>query len=74
MEVTYDYEGIKKNVTRARIEAGPSSLWRYKDFLPVDVRVALDVKALLTGLGIGVFTWPSRARTANGATGWRLWR
>jgi threonine synthase len=35
-EVEYDYEGMKGKVTRASIEAGPKSLWRYKDLLPVD--------------------------------------
>ena len=50
VEVTYDYDGIKKNVTRARIEAGPSSLWRYKDFLPCDADNAIDIGAGYTPL------------------------
>ncbi len=36
VEVVYDYEAMKGNVTRESIEAGPNSLWRYKDLLPVD--------------------------------------
>lgn len=36
LEVDYDYEALKKVVTRKRIESGPSSLWRYKDLLPLD--------------------------------------
>lgn len=35
-EVEYDYERMKGRVTRGSIEAGPRSLWRYKDLLPVD--------------------------------------
>ncbi len=35
-EVEYDYAAMKGKVTRASIEAGPKSLWRYKDLLPVD--------------------------------------
>ncbi len=35
-EVEYDYASMKGKVTRASIEAGPKSLWRYKDLLPVD--------------------------------------
>jgi threonine synthase len=35
-EVEYDYEAMKGKVTRASIEAGPKSLWRYKDLLPVN--------------------------------------
>jgi threonine synthase len=35
LEVAYDYDAIAKNISRAKIEQGPSSLWRYKDFLPI---------------------------------------
>ncbi|MDX1620611.1 MAG: threonine synthase [Nitriliruptorales bacterium] len=34
LEVAYD-ETVRAEVTRARIEAGPASLWRYQDLLPV---------------------------------------
>jgi len=36
LEITYDYESIRKNLTRASIEAGPRSIWRYRDLLPVN--------------------------------------
>ncbi len=36
LEVDYDYEGIKKVISRERIEKGPLSIWRYKDLLPLD--------------------------------------
>lgn len=37
VEVAFDYDAMKANgVTRASIEAGPHSLWRYKDLLPVE--------------------------------------
>jgi threonine synthase len=35
LEVQYDYEYLKKTVTRAKIQAGPNSIWRYQDLLPV---------------------------------------
>ena len=35
-EVDYDYDRMSGNVTRASIEAGPHSLWRYRDLLPVN--------------------------------------
>ncbi len=50
VEVTYDYEGIRRNVTRARIESGPASLWRYRDFLPCDADAAVDIGAGFTPL------------------------
>src|SRR6202050_521841 len=34
-EVEYDYAAMKGKVTRESIGAGPRSLWRYKDLLPV---------------------------------------
>ncbi|WP_346290411.1 threonine synthase [Sphaerothrix gracilis] len=35
LEVAYDYDEIRRRVSRDRIAAGPKSIWRYKDFLPV---------------------------------------
>lgn len=36
VEVTYDYGAMKGRVTRESIEAGPPSLWRYRDLLPIE--------------------------------------
>ena len=36
LEVVYDYEAVKKAVSRESIAKGPRSLWRYRDLLPVD--------------------------------------
>ncbi|MEX0885689.1 MAG: threonine synthase [Phycisphaeraceae bacterium] len=36
LEVAYDYERMAGRVTRASIEAGPASLWRYRDLLPIE--------------------------------------
>ena len=35
LEVAYNYDAIAKNISRAKIEQGHPSLWRYKDFLPI---------------------------------------
>src|SRR5690349_228186 len=35
LEVAYDYDAIKGSVTRESIAAGPASIWRYEDLLPV---------------------------------------
>ena len=37
LEVDYDHEVMRARVSRARIEAGPPSIWRYADLLPLDV-------------------------------------
>jgi threonine synthase len=37
LEVDYDYEVVRAQVSRARIEAGPKSIWRYADLLPVEL-------------------------------------
>ncbi len=36
LEVDYDYEGISKVISKEKIQAGPPSLWRYKELLPLD--------------------------------------
>ena len=36
VEVMYDYDAMRGKVTRESIEAGPKSLWRYRDLLPLD--------------------------------------
>jgi threonine synthase len=36
LDAVYDYAALKKKVTRASIEAGPKSIWRYRDLLPVE--------------------------------------
>ena len=37
LEVDYDYQVIRARISRARIEAGPKSIWRYADLLPLDL-------------------------------------
>lgn len=50
VEVTYDYDAIRKNVSRDSIARGPASLWRYRDFLPCDREAAIDIGAGMTPL------------------------
>jgi len=47
LEVRYDFDGLDPESARRRIQAGPSSIWRYSDFLPFE-RPACD--RLQTGL------------------------
>src|SRR5678815_3898019 len=35
LEVVYDYDRIKKSLTREAIETRPKSMWRYRELLPV---------------------------------------
>jgi threonine synthase len=44
LEAVYPYDLLKKTVTRARIEAGPRSLWRYWDLLPVESRDVVTIQ------------------------------
>ncbi len=41
LEVDYDYDALKGRVTRETIAAGPPSIWRYKDLLPIEGEVAV---------------------------------
>src|SRR5271168_3613681 len=50
LEVAYDYERIAATISRPRIEAGPRSIWRYRDLLPVDDETPVDLGAGYTPL------------------------
>jgi threonine synthase len=50
LEVTYDYDAIRKVISRERIARGPASLWRYADLLPVDEEYRVDLGAGFTPL------------------------
>jgi threonine synthase len=50
LEVNYDYELIKRTVTRQSIQAGPNSIWRYRPFLPVLGDNPIDVGTGMTPL------------------------
>ena len=36
LEVTYDYERIRRNFPLAQIVSGPNSMWRYRALLPIN--------------------------------------
>lgn len=36
LEVTYDYERIKRDMTKQKIESRPHHMWRYRELLPID--------------------------------------
>src|SRR5205823_13166183 len=36
LDVAYDYDEIRRVVSRRRIESGPPSIWRYRDLLPLE--------------------------------------
>jgi threonine synthase len=50
LEVAYDFEAMRKAVTREAIERGPLTLWRYRDLLPCDTDDAVDIGAGFTPL------------------------
>jgi len=64
LEVDYDYEVIRARLTRAAIEAGPKSSWRYADLLPLE----LPESGPPVGAGVG-FTPLIRARNLAEAWG-----
>jgi len=36
LEVRYDYNGIKRVLTRELIESRPANMWRYRELIPID--------------------------------------
>ncbi|HXQ60157.1 MAG TPA: threonine synthase, partial [Acidimicrobiales bacterium] len=43
LEVVYDYDALRATLTRAQIEAGPQTIWRYAPLLPVVDRSPIDL-------------------------------
>ncbi|MBC7822825.1 MAG: threonine synthase [Candidatus Parcubacteria bacterium] len=50
LEVKYDYDLLRRTVTRETIQAGPHSIWRYRPFLPVATNTPIDVGTGMTPL------------------------
>lgn len=50
LEITYDYAAMQRAVSRATIEAGPLSMWRYQPLLPVRGDRIVDMNAGFTPL------------------------
>ncbi|HEY5648753.1 MAG TPA: threonine synthase [Nitrospiria bacterium] len=50
LEVSYNYDFIKKKISRKKIEAGPKSLWRYGPLLPVEGEPTVGLHGGLTPL------------------------
>lgn len=50
LEVDYNYDEIKRHISRERIENGPKSLWRYADLLPVEGQPTVGLFAGYTPL------------------------
>ncbi|MYF24180.1 MAG: threonine synthase, partial [Nitrospira sp. SB0678_bin_10] len=50
LEVKYNYDEIREVMSRASIEAGPKSLWRYKELLPIEGSPTIGLHAGMTPL------------------------
>ena len=50
LEVTYDYEAIADHVSAGSVAAGPDTIWRYADLLPVEAEGPVDLGAGFTPL------------------------
>src|SRR5438067_10045985 len=50
LEVAYDYDLIRSQVSREAIAAGPPTIWRYKALLPVDAEPTIETYAGFTPL------------------------
>ncbi len=50
LEVAYDYEAIRSQVSREAIAAGPQTIWRYRALLPVEDEPVIETYAGCTPL------------------------
>jgi len=80
LEIAYDDAAVAATVTRARIEAGPRSMWRYADLLPVlseDLTLRVDLGTgwtplrpaprLAAALGLGELWLKDDTRNPSGS-------
>ena len=49
LEIAYDYDALGRSVSREKLSRGAYSMWRYRDFLPVEGEV-VDINAGFTPL------------------------
>ena len=50
LETVYDYDGVRKSLTREKIEKRPRSIWRYAELLPIDSEPTLGTQVGYTPL------------------------
>ncbi len=50
LEVAYDYDAIRASVSREKIAAGPTTIWRYADLLPAPAENPVNLGAGFTPL------------------------
>lgn len=50
LEVDYDYDRIKADISREKIQQGPRSIWRYRELLPIDGEPTVGFHAGFTPL------------------------
>ncbi|MGB8703000.1 MAG: threonine synthase, partial [Thermosynechococcaceae cyanobacterium] len=50
LEVKYDFSSLKGKITRQDIQSGPNSIWRYRQFLPVETDTPIDMGTGMTPL------------------------
>lgn len=50
LEVVYDYESVKKVLTREQIKSRPKSMWRYRELLPIEGEVTVGANVGFTPL------------------------
>ena len=43
LDIIYDYDYIKKNLTKEKLKSRPNTMWRYRELLPVEVPPVLPL-------------------------------
>lgn len=50
LEAAYDYDAIRSSISRERIASRPQTMWRYREFLPIDGSPTVGVQVGFTPL------------------------
>ena len=61
LEVIYDYEAVRRDISREKIEARGKNLWRYRELLPIEGEPRSGLYSGYTGPGTRTYTIPEEA-------------
>ena len=50
LEIDYDYNLIRENISKEKIKSGPLTIWRYQDLLPIETQNIIDIGTGFTPL------------------------
>ena len=73
LDIIYDYDYIKANLTKEKLKSRPNTMWRYRELLPVEVPPVLPLpakKSQTTAPGLVCVRIARSSRSTGFCVGW----